>query len=313
MRVLSLDPRKKGSKATEGAGGSLKLEAGSMSSVEEANGVAVVSTWMKGPVASLSLSHYLQELDRAGLTPLVVDASSFAEEIQWPHGLPEDAVVFRRVNVGYDFGSWAAALHAYPQVATKDRVLLTNDSMVGPFSTMQAVFVEEQRSAADIFALADSYQGAHHAQSYFLLFRGGILADPPWAAFFQGVRQQEDKEEIVAAYEFGVAQVASAYGYSWEAMVPAGSLGLRDANPTLSAWKRMLDSGVPMVKRSILTDPAHAVTAQAMADAVAIEFGENVEDWLPYGYRESLSGVMDGGRGNSHPQLLKVTNGSTDR
>lgn len=290
----NLDPWKKGVRAGDHA--TLTVEAGDPSTLERAEGVAIVSTWMKTPAASLSLSAYLKQLSNAGLTPLVVDASPFDEPIQWPDGLPSDAVVTRRPNVGYDFGSWAAAMRVYPCLAEKPKVLLTNDSMVGPFASMDAVFEAENRSTADVFSLTDSYQGPHHPQSFFLLFKGGILAEAPWQRFFAGVREQQEKEAIVGAYEFGVPRVAATNGYSWEAMLPAAAQGHGKENPTLAGWREMLAMGAPLIKRNIVTDPNYVATASEMVSAVQRRYGQNVSDWLPQGYAVAqLSSQQAGG------------------
>ena len=49
----------------------------------------------------------------------------------------DDLVVVRKPNVGYDFGSWSVAMSLMPSIATSDRLIIANDSMVGPFVSLR--------------------------------------------------------------------------------------------------------------------------------------------------------------------------------
>lgn len=246
--------------------------------------VAVMSSWTKTAQMSLSLSQYLFRLEEIGFRSLLVNASGFSSPLEWPHGIPVTTTVVRRDNIGYDFGSWSSALRTFPWIRAHQAVLLTNDSMVGPFASLDTIADAARASHADLFGLTESYQGAHHPQSYFLLFRGGVLAERPWTRFFDAVREEETKEDIVRAYEFGVPRVCSRYGYSWETMVGADAAVSGEGNPTFDRWRYLLEAGIPFVKRSLITDSDYQATVAEVAGYVQWAYGQNLREWLPEGY-----------------------------
>ncbi len=289
LLAAATDPHRRGEVIVGSPAASLQLESGSPETLVGPEPVALVSSWSPMPEMSLSLSTYLAELVRMGYRPVVISTAEFSEPLRWPHGIPKEAVVYRRANRGYDFGSWAAGLEL-PGVASKDRVLLTNDSMVGPFAPLDAVQQAAEASTADIFALVESNQMNKHPQSFFLEFRGGVLAQRPWRRFFRRVRHQEQKMSVVEAYEVNLGQVAEQNGYSWEAMVPAHLQGSLLDNPTLMSWRVILDSGIPFLKRGLLTSPLHWHTAEEMTRAVHGLYGVDVAEWLPQGQEVSGRG-----------------------
>ena len=73
----------------------------------------------------------------AGYRVVVVTTAESPEPLDWGIDRPTGLTVICRPNVGYDFGSWATALHRYPVIADAQRVLLLNDSIVGPFTTIE--------------------------------------------------------------------------------------------------------------------------------------------------------------------------------
>lgn len=88
--------------------------------------------------------------------------------------IAEDAVLrIRRANVGRDFGAWRdAAAIATQRFGTPRELLLTNDSVLGPFLPLQPL-VDVWRAGGDgFFGLTESLGGGVHLQSYALLGRG---------------------------------------------------------------------------------------------------------------------------------------------
>lgn len=259
----------------------------------EADNVAVVSSWSRRPEASLSLSRYLQALEDIGYVSVVVSTAD--HPLVWPHGRPASTVVAHRPNVGYDFGTWAATLNAFPSLRSRPEVLLTNDSLVGPFAPLTEVRTAIDASHSDVFALTESRQISHHAQSFFLLFRRGILADRPWRRFFASVRPERTKEDIVRRYELGVARICRLYGYSWEAMISTETSLSGVDNPTFTSWRSLFDCGVPMVKRSLVTHPEYPATTAEVQELVRTHYRQELEDWLPDGQKPTpLRGGVGG-------------------
>ncbi|WRS30226.1 glycoside hydrolase family 99-like domain-containing protein [Actinomycetaceae bacterium MB13-C1-2] len=261
----------------------VRLERGDISKALESGSVAIISSWTATAQMSRSLSAYLEALEDIGFTSLVVNTSDVEGALEWPYGIPDSTVVLRRCNVGYDFGSWGAVLSQFQEIRSLPRVLITNDSMVGPFEPLTAIDNAISDSSADVFALTESYQIEHHFQSFFVLFRNGVLAEEPWVRFFESVRQERSKENIIQVYEFGLMRTCELYGYSWDVMLDAQTTALSEGNPTFDGWKVLLDAGIPMVKRSLVVSDRYVVMAANAIREVRQRYGEGIDDWLPDG------------------------------
>ena len=274
-----------------GFGGALRLERGSLESLDRAERVALVASWTKEPRVSLSLSRYLFALEACGFVPVVISVAAHEDPLLWPHGLPESTVVLRRHNVGYDFGSWSVALQALPGVRRAKHVLLTNDSMVGPFEPLDGLIERATQSKAGLVGMTDTYLMTYSIQSYFMMFNGGILDAPEWRRFFRGVREQKEKMDYVWRYEIKVAAVAVSGAFGWEVLFPAALVGAMHQNPTLDRWRQLLESGFPFVKRTLWTHPDYLDRSVEAGAYLARKRGISVEDWLPP--EVDLAGVQD--------------------
>ena len=280
---LLADPYKMEPRVIDTEGAVLRVEHGDRAWLDNER-VAVVSSWSPTVQMSRSLSEFLFALSDAAYVPFVVSTTEVDGPLQWPHGLPDNAVVARRPNIGYDFGSYAAALNAAPVLRNIDHLLLTNDSMVGPFAPIRELLAQAEASTADICSLTDSYQYVHHPQSFFLMFRKGVLAEPAMRRFFDEVRQQSEKVVVIQAYELGLSRHCAHEGYCWEALISSERAGAGLDNPTLWGWKTILDAGAPFVKRNILLDDTLTEHTVDIPTEILQRYGEDVRDWLPVGY-----------------------------
>ena len=97
----------------------------------------------------------------------------------WAAIATDSVLRIRRANVGRDFGAWRdAAAIALQRFGTPQELLLTNDSVLGPFLPLPPL-VNAWRAGGDgFFGLTESLGGAAHLgggahlQSYALLGRG---------------------------------------------------------------------------------------------------------------------------------------------
>lgn len=260
--------------------GQIRLERGSRDAIDAAERVAIVAQYSATPVQPLSLSRYLAALDASGYATAVVSTAEFDEPLEFPHGVPDRTVVIRRPNLGYDFGSWTTGLGWIPGVRSKPVVLLTNDSMLGPFAPIDELLEwAAEPPGPDIRCLTSSFQFGRHMQSYFLSFRGGILADPVWRRFFDGIRVQSTKEDVVMAYELRLSRLAFSESYSTDEWVTGPDIGAGDENPTIRAWQGIIASGAPFLKRTILTHPDLTAEAAASAEYLQRLYNIDIHQW----------------------------------
>lgn len=293
--------------------GKLTIEWGDPALIEGPR-IAVVSSWDSQPQMSRSLSTYLRELTACGYRVLVVSTAEFEEPLLWPYGLPRGVVVARRPNLGYDFGSWAVALNRFPQIFAATHVLLTNDSLVGPFAPLDRLLWRAENATGDVVFMTDSMMPVPHGQSFFVMFNGRTLKSEPVRKFFFSVENQKTKELVIEKYELPLASVCRSAGLACGVLFPSGKIGAGTDNPTLSAWRKLLFGGAPFLKRTVLVEPLFRQDSILMQRAVTRNFAQDVRGWMPVGAAQSLPSISEAGATDRtySPPLVSVLSPAGD-
>jgi hypothetical protein len=264
----------------EEVAGRVKIESPGQRDLTATGKAALVAQYSVGRRMSRSLVELVHQLDAAGYRCVICSACEVDGALEWPGELPAGTIVLRRPNVGYDFGSWAVALERFPELAQLGHVILTNDSMVGPFAPIAPLLDSFESARTDVWSLTDSYQLGHHMQSFFVGFRGGVLAEPPWQNFFRRVRVENEKMDVVHRYEVGLTGVCLRNGYSFSTALRSHDLGVGAENPTLAGWRQLLAVGFPFVKRTLVNDPSTAPGADQAERVLRSRFGVELSEWL---------------------------------
>ncbi len=244
--------------------------------------VAVLAHWSADGSLSRSIRGLAGSLSEFGFQVVVVSAAEFDGERPggWPDQ-PQSACVFRRPNSGYDFGTWAATLSELPQIRSAREVILANDSMVGPFTPLSPLLDRMLRTPADVWSLTDSVQFGWHPQSYFVGYRNGVLEEPAMRSFWGSVRVHGSKDDVIRRYELGLGRLLLREAFSTAVAFPSQSVVTnRGDNPTIRAWRTLLDAGLPMVKRQLLAEPEVAADSGDVAAEVHRRFGTEVKEWI---------------------------------
>lgn len=246
-----------------------------------ADRIALLAHWSAATDQSRSVVRLVTELQRHGYEVVVSSTSEAPEPLRLVvEDVDGDALtVLRRPNTGYDFGSWAAALARYPHVRGRDRVLMLNDSLVGPFASLAPALAHFEHTTADVWGLVESDQFASHLQSFFRGFRHGVLAEPDMARFWQDLRVVPDKDQLIAEYEFGFTRFLSTHCYSATAYVHHAAVVAHGLNPTIHGWRALLGAGVPFVKRELVRRPSLAPNGHLVPAVTAEEFGVDLAEW----------------------------------
>jgi hypothetical protein len=240
----------------------------------------VVAQWSPTPFVGRSTSTLVAALDRAAFQVVVVSTCEAPAPLDWYEAPGDGVVVLRRPNRGYDFGSWRVALDRFPAIAPAARVLLVNDSMVGPLRPLGPLLDSFDRPGAGAWGLTDSDQFAHHLQSYFLGFRDGVLARPALARFWSGIRHHDDKMAIIMENELGLSALLREQGCGMDVAFPYRDVVEPGQNPVIIGWRRLLERGFPFVKRELLRDPSVAPDGDEVPAAVQDLIGLDVADWI---------------------------------
>lgn len=243
--------------------------------------VVIMVHWADRPRVSRSVSESVRQFSERGYRVAVCSSAEGTGRLEWIHGLSPDVAVYRRPNLGYDFGSWASMLHAFPQLKKAPRVLLVNDSLVGPFASIVPILDRFEADDCDVWGLISTSQDAPHFQSHFVGYKGGVLSDGPLAGFWDDVRIEPTKRDLILRYEIGLwpllqsASYRMATGFPWDLVVNLGQ------NPTSLGWRRLLQWGFPWVKREIVLRPPPEVPDGPQVRRVVLDmFGEDVLEWV---------------------------------
>lgn len=243
--------------------------------------IAVVVHWSDRPELSRSVQELLAQFTAADYRVVLVSAAECAEPLVFSRGGLDAVTVFRRPNIGYDFGSWASLLHAYPEVLQAPRVILANDSLVGPFDSLAPILQGFEECPTDIWGITGTTQDAAHLQSHMVGYKDGVLAEPVLRRFWNDVRVERSKRELIWRYEIGLSQLAYAEGYLLAAHFPWNWVTSLGGNPTSAGWRRLILRGFPFVKRElVLRPPPEVPDARDIPDVVMSTWGENVYDWV---------------------------------
>lgn len=243
----------------------------------EPEAVVVLVHWSDRSEVSRSVVESVRQFLANGYR---VALCSSAESLHWPEP-PAGLAIYRRPNIGYDFGSWAAMLTEFPQLRSADRLLLINDSLVGPFADITPILQDFHNHDGAVWGLVSTTQDGPHLQSHFVGYRGGVLAEGPLARFWDDIRVEPSKRDLILRYEIGQHAVALEAGYEVGSAFP-WSLVVNDGqNPTSLGWRRLLIWGFPYVKREIvLRPPPEVPDGVDVAKVVKERFGQEVREWV---------------------------------
>lgn len=168
---------------------------------------------------------FVRELAEAGLSVVFVTNSGRLLEEEKAFLRIHCAAILVRKNIGYDFGAWRDALEtlALPRENTRS-ILLTNDSIVGPFDGIQKLLGAVDHRAADVWGITESWQRGYHLQSYFLSCGPLAIRSEAWRRFWQSVKPVPSKDWIVRRYEVGFTKSLSTAGLRCRPLFPTARL-----------------------------------------------------------------------------------------
>lgn len=174
-----------------------------------------------------------------------------------------------RENVGFDFAAWGHAYsigRGFPQCT---RLLLVNDSIIGPLEerSFKALIERLRASSADIVGLTENRTTHRHLQSYFLSFGQRALASQAFHRAFAGMRSLPTKELVIDAYETSLTRLLEGTGLRAAALFPPLYDEPRSGDDTTTRWRELIDAGFPFVKASLLRSPRHGDAVRAVVPA----------------------------------------------
>ena len=164
--------------------------------------------------------------------------------------------VFVRENKGFDFGAWAHLAQTVDLGDDVERVVLVNDSILGPLNLAAFGNLVEamRRSPADVLGLTRSLAVRPHLQSFFMVFQHEALRRGLFQNAMQAIRNFQTKEAVINVYETHLTRHMTSLGLRCESVFPMLSQDPYSANDTYFRWEELIRSGFPYVKISLLTE-----------------------------------------------------------
>lgn len=247
--------------------------------VPRAGRVAFVASYSEKAEITKSLATLVGELELGGYLVILIRGSSSTAPLKWPVGVSNNATIVRKPNLGYDFGSWATGMALFPDLVKESKVLLLNDSLVGPFGTLKPMLDEFEGADCDVWGVTNSAAFAPHLQSYVLGFKDGILGEKALRDFWSRIMILDDKDEIIDRYEIGLGRLLAEEAMVCRAWFDSSVLVEGDLNPSVWGWRRLLALGFPFVKRQLITIPTLIPDGVEVPETVRRIFGVDTNDW----------------------------------
>lgn len=167
--------------------------------------------------------------------------------------------IFERENAGADFGAWKWAIEQNIIPPDANDILLTNDSLYGPFFSLAPIIKEMQsRSDVDFWGFTDSYQGGWHIQSYFLWLSKKVFDSSSFREVFNSDFSKLGKLEIIEKGELQLTKTLSGAGFKGMAYISYKDVSPDEEdwdrkNPTHFYWDHLIEKfHFPFVKKELV-------------------------------------------------------------
>jgi lipopolysaccharide biosynthesis protein len=164
--------------------------------------------------------HYLKALQDAGRTVMFITNSPKFPDVERQKLDGLCAQVLWRKNKGYDFGAYADGMKLLGDLSAYNTVTLCNDSAYGPLFALDKVFKAMSPKIADVWGLTDSWDSAHHLQSYFLLFHKAVLNNPAFQKRWHDYIHVPSKSWVIRKHEIGLSADMRKEGLRAQAVFP---------------------------------------------------------------------------------------------
>lgn len=221
------------------------------STFDLSKGSIVIAHWSNENTFDETFVFLIDQMKKTGLNIVIVSANpDLNPDIVKLHA--SEVTILTKPNIGYDFGSWLAALTSLPQLLDSTELILMNDSCFGPFGDVNKLIEETRKSPFDITSITDSGRFGYHLQSYFLHFKKSATESEFVKKFLLELPALENKSELVLRYEIGFTNYMQANGLLCGALIPWNTVSLPWINPSTGNAKSLLAKGSPFIKKEFL-------------------------------------------------------------
>lgn len=248
--------------------------------------VAVFAHHDRDDLVDQYIWYYLEDLKRVSSSIVFVTTSNISAADMTRLKAVCNLVIVRQ-NIGYDFAGWKMGLGSIENLAAFDELILCNDSVYGPLYPLTDVFEVMSEKPCDFWGITENYEVEYHLQSYFLVFRRGVMISETFREFWSSIENHLTKWGVTTHYEVGLSRMLITQGFKPSTYTASYSLaeGLRvmrisplgkvrflagvlalqllkkgswksfPLNPTLWCWSDLIaQQKMPFLKIQLLTD-----------------------------------------------------------
>lgn len=220
--------------------------------------VCLFVTFSNKPILKSHVEEHIEHLLAIGIqVVLIINTPNPDTRVVIETSLTKQlAGVYVRENVGFDFAAWAHLLHLIPNRSDWKRLLLINDSLVGPFGgeNFHKMIKRVRNSSSDFLGLTQNLYPQWHLQSFFLVFNSSTLQHPFFSNYFARIVSLSSKEDVINVYETKFSQALVDNGLRFEVLFPPAPGLPKFFNDTIKQWEQLLDAGFPYVKASVIRE-----------------------------------------------------------
>jgi len=157
-----------------------------------------------------------------------------------------DGILVRK-NIGYDFGAWAAGIQLLPDLTNAQKLVCTNDSVIGPIGDFKKFVSLVDNIDADIVGVVESREAIPHVQSFMIFYNRVALKSQTFSKFWANVRSG-NRRNVIKSYELTLVKFMADGGLSVKSLFEA----IDEKNPTLFHWRHLIESGFPFIKLELI-------------------------------------------------------------
>lgn len=175
--------------------------------------------------------------------------------------------VFIRDDYGYDAMAFRYALVerlGRDFVKKYDECLIINDTVFGPFISLNKIFEEMNNRCCDFWGITHQcaiptyyvreYTIPYHIQAYFVVFHRNVLQSDVFWEYWENMSTIDNYEDAILKYEFRLTYVLMEAGFVPDAFYNKGSI---DDGKFVDLMERPLiqiEGGVPILKKKLVLD-----------------------------------------------------------
>ena len=259
--------------------------------------------------------YYIRELHKVSSKMIAVVNGTLSTESKLILSKYADHVVIRE-NIGMDAGAYKNLFQDYltlEETQKYDEIILSNDTVFGPFVPFESIFDRMKQEEADIWGIHKSKETfCDHLQSNFLVFRKQVFSDV-FSFFEDKVFGDNDYAYIIGRFEMMLSYYMESRGWKLSSLLKESR-----CNPFFSPGSMIRIYGYPFLKKKSLEMAEEDEIVDAIRylsentdypveyiidyvkkngkDLSSIGGKENActktQDWIPY-YQIKISDILD--------------------